>query len=262
MAIILDGKALAAEMQADLTGRVALQTTPAGLAVVLVGEDPASQVYVRNKGKAVEAVGMRSFQHTLPTATSQAELLALIDELNHDPAVHGILVQLPLPAHIDTQTVLQAVSPLKDVDGFHPVNVGKLHIGLPSLVPCTPQGCIRLLKRYIPESLAGLNAVVLGRSNIVGKPMAALLLREDCSVTVLHSKSRDMEKTVKQADIVVAAIGRVNAVPASWVKEGAIVLDVGINRRMSESAKSVLCGDVDYAGLLPKVRAITPVPGA
>lgn len=226
-----------------------------GLAVVLVGEDPASAVYVRSKGKATREAGMHSFEHRLPDSVSQPELLALIDQLNDDPAVDGILVQLPLPEQIDERVVITRISPDKDVDGFHPVNAGRLAIGLQGFVPCTPLGCLKLLKDELGD-LSGLEAVVIGRSNIVGKPMALLLLRESCTVTVAHSRTRDLPGVVRRADIVVAAVGRPLMVKGDWLKPGATVIDVGINRTTEG-----LVGDVDFASASEVARAITPVPG-
>jgi methylenetetrahydrofolate dehydrogenase (NADP+)/methenyltetrahydrofolate cyclohydrolase len=255
----IDGKAAALALRERVgalvpeferaTGRVP------GLAVVLVGEDPASAVYVRSKGKATREAGMHSFEHRLPDSVSQPELLALIDQLNDDPAVDGILVQLPLPAQIDERVVITRVSPDKDVDGFHPVNAGRLAIGLQGFVPCTPLGCLKLLKDELGD-LSGLEAVVIGRSNIVGKPMALLLLRESCTVTVAHSRTRDLPGVVRRADIVVAAVGRPLMVKGDWLKPGATVIDVGINR-----TDEGLVGDVDFASASEVARAITPVPG-
>jgi methylenetetrahydrofolate dehydrogenase (NADP+)/methenyltetrahydrofolate cyclohydrolase len=226
-----------------------------GLAVVLVGEDPASAVYVRNKHKATIGAGMESFEHKLPAGTSQADLIALVDRLNADPAVDGILVQLPLPGHIDERAVTTRIDPDKDVDGFHPVNAGRLATGLYGFVPCTPLGCLMLLKDQLGD-LAGLDAVVIGRSNIVGKPMAQLLIKESCTVTVAHSKTKDLSSVVKRADIVVAAVGRPEMVKGEWIKPGATVIDVGINR-----TEQGLVGDVDFAGALSVAGAVTPVPG-
>ena len=226
-----------------------------GLAVVLVGEDPASAVYVRSKARATEQAGMQGFEHRLPASTSQEELVALVDRLNADPAVDGILVQLPLPSQIDEQVVITRISPDKDVDGFHPVNAGRLAIGLQGFVPCTPLGCLKLLKDELGD-LSGLEAVVIGRSNIVGKPMALLLLRESCTVTVAHSRTRDLPGVVRRADIVVAAVGRPLMVKGDWLKPGATVIDVGINR-----TDEGLVGDVDFASASEVARAITPVPG-
>ncbi|WP_156841783.1 bifunctional methylenetetrahydrofolate dehydrogenase/methenyltetrahydrofolate cyclohydrolase FolD [Novosphingobium aquimarinum] len=262
---IIDGKAFAE----GLRGRVgtlaasfaAAAGRKAGLAVVLVGEDPASQVYVRNKGKQTLACGMESFEHRLSAETSEADLLALVDTLNADPAVDGILVQLPLPAHMDEQKVIAAIDPDKDVDGFHVINAGRLAVGLPGFVPCTPLGCVMLLKDRL-GSLAGLDAVVIGRSNIVGKPMAQLLIQESCTVTVAHSRTKDLPEVVRRADIVVAAVGRPEMVKGEWIKPGATVIDVGINRvPAAEDGKTRLVGDVDFASASAVAGAITPVPG-
>jgi len=230
-----------------------------GLAVVLVGEDPASKVYVRNKGEQTKESGMASFEHKLPVTTSQAELLALIDQLNKDSRVNGILCQLPVPKQIDPQAIINAIDPDKDVDGFHVVNAGRLATGGQGLVPCTPYGCLLLLKDRLGD-LAGKHAVVIGRSNIVGKPMAQLLLNESCTVTIAHSKTRDLPGEVRRADIVVAAVGRPEMVKGDWIKDGAVVIDVGINR-IERDGKGKLVGDVDYASCYPKAGAITPVPG-
>ncbi len=260
---IIDGKAIAAEVRAQVARDVAALKTKGitpGLTVVLVGEDPASQVYVRNKGKQTIEAGMASFEHKLDVATSEADLLALIGRLNADSAVHGILVQLPLPKHIDAERVLRAIDPAKDVDGFHPINVGKLSIGEDSLVPCTPSGCIILAKTVAPK-LSGMNAVVIGRSNIVGKPVAQLLLREDCTVTIAHSRTRDLPAVVRGADLVIAAVGRPEMVKGDWIKPGAIVIDVGINRVDAGGGKTRLVGDVDYEACAKVAGAITPVPG-
>nr|WP_177454488.1 bifunctional methylenetetrahydrofolate dehydrogenase/methenyltetrahydrofolate cyclohydrolase FolD [Pseudomonas sp. Irchel 3E13] len=259
---IIDGKAAAARVLAEVKSQVqAMKTegiTPA-LAVVLVGQDPASQVYVRNKVLRAEECGIRSLEHKLPAETDESALLALIAQLNADRDVHGILVQLPLPGHIDETRVLQAIDPLKDVDGFHAENVGGLSQGRDVLTPCTPAGCLRLLHDTCGD-LAGLHAVVIGRSNIVGKPMAALLLKAHCTVTVVHSRSANLKELCRQADIVVAAVGRPRLVDADWLKPGAVVIDVGINR-ISEGERSRLVGDVDFDSALPTVSAITPVPG-
>lgn len=260
---VIDGKAIAAEVRAQVARDVAAMkakgVTP-GLAVVLVGEDPASQVYVRNKGRQTVETGMASFEHKLDAATSEADLLALIGRLNADKSVHGILVQLPLPKHINAEKVLRAIDPEKDVDGFHPINVGKLSIGEDSLVPCTPQGCIILAKTVAPK-LSGMNAVVIGRSNIVGKPVAQLLLREDCTVTIAHSRTKDLAAVVRGADLVIAAVGRPQMVKGTWIKPGAIVIDVGINRVDAGGGKTRLVGDVDYEACARVAGAITPVPG-
>jgi methylenetetrahydrofolate dehydrogenase (NADP+)/methenyltetrahydrofolate cyclohydrolase len=264
MAMILDGKALAAELREDIQRRVsglrqAGKRAP-GLAVVLLGDDPASQVYVGSKVKQTEAVGMRSFGHLLPATTSEAELLALVGRLNADPAVDGILVQLPLPAGIDSARIIEAIDPDKDVDGFHPVNAGRLATGLPALVPCTPRGCVMLAKRAQPD-LTGLHAVIVGRSNIVGKPLAQLLLQENCTVTVAHSRTRDLPGVCRSADLLVAAIGRPRMLGAEHVKPGAIVIDVGINRVPRDDGGTRLVGDVDYEPVAAIAGAITPVPG-
>jgi len=263
---IIDGKAFALGLRERIATQVATFREATGrvpgLAVVLVGEDPASAVYVRNKHKATVAAGMASFEHKLSAHTSQADLLALVDQLNADPAVDGILVQLPLPGHIDERAVITRIDPDKDVDGFHPVNAGRLATGLEGFVPCTPLGCLMLLKDQLGD-LAGLDAVVIGRSNIVGKPMAQLLVKESCTVTVAHSKTRDLSSVVKRADIVVAAVGRTEMVKGEWIKPGACVIDVGINREPAQPGGSNgrLVGDVDFAGALSVAGAITPVPG-
>ena len=231
-----------------------------GLAVVLVCEDPASQVYVRSKGKQTIEVGMNSFEHKLDVDTPEEVLLALIDELNADPTVHGILVQLPLPSHVDESLVTNHIAPEKDVDGFNIANVGLLGTGQQSMVPCTPLGCLLMLRDY-HGSLSGKNAVVIGRSNIVGKPMAQLLLNESCTVTIAHSRTKDLADVVRRADIVVAAVGRPEMVPGDWIKPGATVIDVGINRVDTGDAKTKLIGDVDYASCAAVAGAITPVPG-
>jgi methylenetetrahydrofolate dehydrogenase (NADP+)/methenyltetrahydrofolate cyclohydrolase len=233
---------------------------PPGLATVLVGEDPASAVYVRSKNRATAEAGMASFAHQLPAATSEDELLQLIGVLNADDAVDGILVQLPLPKQIRDEKVLDAIDPRKDVDGFHPVNAGRLAIGLPSLVPCTPLGCLYLLKQEL-GSMAGLDAVVIGRSNIVGKPLAQLLIAESATVTVAHSKTRSLNDVVRRADIVVAAVGRAEMVRGDWIKPGAIVIDVGINRLPTDDGKGRLVGDVAFDEAAETAAAITPVPG-
>ncbi len=261
---LIDGKAAAAELRARVAVEVARfrtrQGRAPGLAVVLVGEDPASAVYVRSKGKATREAGMESFEHRLSADTSEQQLLGLVEQLNNDPAVDGILVQLPLPAHIDEGRVITAIDPGKDVDGFHPVNAGRLAIGLTGFVPCTPLGCVKLLKSALGD-LSGKEAVVIGRSNIVGKPMALLLLQENCTVTFAHSRTRDLEEVVRRADIVVAAVGRAKMVRGDWLKPGAAVIDVGINRVADEDGKSHLAGDVDFASASEVAGAITPVPG-
>lgn len=261
----IDGRAFAARLRERVAAAVpafaaAVGRAP-GLAVVLVGEDPASAVYVRSKGRATTEAGMASFEHRLPDSVSQEELLALVESLNEDDAVDGILVQLPLPAGIDDKAVIGALDPAKDVDGFTPVNAGRLAIGEEGLVPCTPLGCLMLIKDRLGD-LAGLEAVVIGRSNIVGKPMAQLLLAENCTVTLAHSRTRDLAGVVRRADIVVAAVGRPEMVRGDWLKPGAIVIDVGINRIAGdEGGKDRLVGDVDFAGASEVAGAITPVPG-
>uniref|UniRef100_UPI0035B18972 bifunctional methylenetetrahydrofolate dehydrogenase/methenyltetrahydrofolate cyclohydrolase FolD n=1 Tax=Paenirhodobacter enshiensis TaxID=1105367 RepID=UPI0035B18972 len=263
---IIDGKAFAAGVRARVAEHVARlkeQGIVPGLAVVLVGEDPASQVYVRNKGLQTVEAGMNSFEHKLPAETSEADLLALIAQLNADPAVHGILVQLPLPAHLNADLVINAISPAKDVDGFHISNVGLLGTGQKAMVPCTPLGCLMLLRDTL-GSLSGLNAVVVGRSNIVGKPMAQLLLGDSCTVTIAHSRTKDLPEVCRRADIVVAAVGRPQMVKGDWIKPGATVIDVGINRIPAPEkgeGKMRLVGDVDFASAVEVAGAITPVPG-
>ncbi|MCK9543392.1 MAG: bifunctional methylenetetrahydrofolate dehydrogenase/methenyltetrahydrofolate cyclohydrolase FolD [Novosphingobium sp.] len=262
---VIDGKAFAEGLRARVAEKAAVfeqaAGRKAGLAVVLVGEDPASQVYVRNKGKQTVAGGMESFEHRLPANTPEADLLALVERLNADPAVDGILVQLPLPGHMDEQKVIATISPDKDVDGFHVINAGRLAVGLPGFVPCTPLGCVMLLRDKL-GSLSGLDAVVIGRSNIVGKPMAQLLLAESCTVTVAHSRTKDLPGVVRRADIVVAAVGRPEMVKGDWLKPGATVIDVGINRvPAAEEGKTRLVGDVDFASAREVAGAITPVPG-
>ena len=257
---IIDGKARAARLTDDVgaavAARVAVGRTQPGLAVVLVGENPASQVYVRNKRRTTEAAGMRSFAYDLPGATPEADLLALIDTLNADPAVHGILVQLPLPKHIDEERVTERIDPGKDVDGFHPYNIGRLVLKRPTLRPCTPYGCMTLLAGT-GEDLVGKHAVVIGQSNIVGRPMALELLMARCTVTICHSATRDLPGLVRQADIVVAGVGRPRFVQGDWIKPGAIVIDVGINR----GADGKLVGDVDFDAVKERASWITPVPG-
>ena len=260
---IIDGKAFAARVRADVAGHVArLKSdhgiTP-GLAVGLVGTDPASEVYVRNKGIQTREAGMNSYEHKLPAETAQADLLALIARLNADPAVHGILVQLPLPRHMDSDAVINAIDPAKDVDGFHILNVGLLGTGQRAMVPCTPLGCLMMLRDRLGD-LSGLNAVVVGRSNIVGKPMAQLLLRESCTVTVAHSRTRDLAAVCRGADILDAAVGRPRMIPGDWIKPGATVIDVGINR-IDDQGRSRLVGDVDFDSAVQVAGAITPVPG-
>ena len=264
MSTIIDGKAFAAGLRERIAQAVKIigsdHAIKPGLAVVLVGEDPASQVYVRNKGKQTIAAGMDSFEHKLPADTSEQDLLALVEQLNNDAKVNGILVQLPLPKQIDESKVINSISVAKDVDGFHIENVGKLAIGEDSLLPCTPAGCLMLLKDHI-GNLSGKNAVIVGRSNIVGKPVAMLLLRESCTVTIAHSRTRDLPAVCRQADIVVAAVGVAELVKGDWIKPGAVVIDVGINRVQGENGVSKLVGDVDYQAAMKIADGITPVPG-
>ena len=262
-ASIIDGKAIAAELRARVAAevpRLAGQGLVPGLAVVLVGADPASETYVRSKAKAIVEVGMRSFDQRLAAATPQAELMGLIGRLNADPEVHGILVQLPLPPQIDARAVIAAIDPDKDVDGIHPMNAGRLASGLPGFAPCTPLGCLRLAKSVQP-SLAGLEAVVIGRSNLVGRPLAQLLLAENATVTIAHSKTREIAAVCRRADLLIAAIGRPELVRREWIKRGATVIDVGINRIAGAGGKGRLVGDVDYADVCEIAGAITPVPG-
>jgi methylenetetrahydrofolate dehydrogenase (NADP+)/methenyltetrahydrofolate cyclohydrolase len=263
-ATIIDGKAIAATVRHEAAAGVAAlkqeRGITAGLAVVLVGDNPASQVYVRNKAKATRDAGMLSIERRLPADISQAALLVVISELNRRPEVHGILVQLPLPKHIDGGKVIEAIDPAKDVDGFHPINAGRLALGGAALVPCTPTGCLILIKS-LRCALAGLEAVVIGRSNIVGKPMAQLLLGENCTVTIAHSRSHDIPGVVRRADIVVAAVGKPELVRGNWIKPGAIVIDVGINRVATAEGKDRLVGDVAFGEVAEVAGAITPVPG-
>ncbi|MDT3685122.1 MAG: bifunctional methylenetetrahydrofolate dehydrogenase/methenyltetrahydrofolate cyclohydrolase FolD [Pseudorhodoplanes sp.] len=263
-ATIIDGKAIAQELRANIAAATAAlireRGIVPGLAVVLVGNDPASEVYVRSKSKAVTDAGMRSFDHKLPDTTSQAELIALIERLNADRNVHGILVQLPLPKQIDSTLVLNTIDPGKDVDGFHPVNAGRLATGQRALVPCTPFGCVIMAKK-IHRSFAGMDAVVIGRSNIVGKPLAQLLLAENATVTVAHSKTRDLPDVCRRADLLFAAVGRPEMVRGDWIKKGATVIDVGINRVPGEAGKTKLVGDVAFAEAKEVAGALTPVPG-
>ncbi|WP_300062384.1 bifunctional methylenetetrahydrofolate dehydrogenase/methenyltetrahydrofolate cyclohydrolase FolD [uncultured Roseobacter sp.] len=264
---IIDGKAFAATVRAQVADHVAKLKgdhgiTP-GLAVVLVGEDPASQVYVRSKGKQTVEVGMKSVEHKLAADTSEADLLKVIDDLNNDLEIHGILVQLPLPKHLDEDLVINSIAPEKDVDGFHISNVGLLGTGQKSMVPCTPLGCLMMLRDH-HGSLSGMDAVVIGRSNIVGKPMAQLLLGDSCTVTIAHSRTKDLPDVVRRADIVVAAVGRPEMVPGDWIKPGATVIDVGINRLDAPEkgeGKTKLVGDVHYESCAAVAGAITPVPG-
>ena len=262
----IDGKAVAQELRQSLAIEVKqLQDergiTP-GLTVILVGEDPASQVYVRNKVRQTQEVGMISNEIRMPADTSQDALLAELDKLNNDPAVHGILVQLPLPKHIDETLIIDTIVPEKDVDGFHPMNSGRLANGDDAaLVPCTPQGCVILAKKHLGDNLSGKHAVIIGRSNIVGKPVALLLLQENCTVTIAHSRTQDLQALCATADILVAAVGRPEMVKGDWIKPGATVIDVGINRIATEDGKGRLVGDVDFADAEPVAGAITPVPG-
>ena len=265
-ATIIDGKAFAAGLRGRIGEAVkglARDGLTPGLAVVLVGDDPASEIYVRNKVRQTVEAGMRSFDHTLPASTTEAELLDLVGKLNADPQVHGILVQLPLPRHMDAQKVIEAIDPAKDVDGFHPINAGRLLTGVPGFVSCTPLGCL-LLARSVRPDLVGLDAVVIGRSNIVGKPMAQLLLAQSCTVTVAHSRTRDLAEVCRRADLLVAAVGRPELVRGDWIKPGAIVIDVGINRVPNPSAgegKTRIVGDVAFEEASAVASAITPVPG-
>lgn len=261
---IIDGKARAANLRSSIKELVSeLKRTHGitpGLAVVLVGDNPASEVYVRNKGKLTVEAGMRSFSHRLPATTTEDELLELIGDLNRADEVHGILVQLPLPDRIDTFKIIEAIDPDKDVDGFHPVNAGRLMTGQRAFVPCTPQGCLMLIKDVRPD-LSGCDAVVIGRSNIVGKPMAQLLLQENCTVTVAHSRTRDLPEVVRRADVVVAAVGRPEMIRGDWIMPGATVIDVGINRIEGDGGTSRLVGDVAFEEVVKVAGAITPVPG-
>lgn len=259
MTQMIDGKAISAQIREEARQKakdLKKNGVEPALAVILVGENPASKVYVRNKKKACDFVGIRSLSYELPEETREEELLALIGRLNEDAACHGILVQLPLPAHIHEQAVIEAISPAKDVDGFHPVSVGEMCIGQPGFLPCTPAGILELLKRS-GVAIEGKNCVIIGRSNIVGKPMALLLLRENGTVTVTHSRTRDLKEVCRQADILIVAIGRARLVNREYVKEGAVVIDVGMNR----DEEGRLCGDVDYEDVFPVCSAITPVPG-
>lgn len=266
----IDGKAKAAEMSEVIAAETAAlleqHAVQPGLAVVIIGEDPASQVYVRNKKKRAEGCGFYSVQHSLDTDTSQKDVLQLINELNNDVRIHGILVQLPLPGHLDEQVITQSISPSKDVDGFHFVNIGKLTSGntADAFVPCTPAGCMLMIEDQLGSDLSGLGAVVVGRSNIVGKPMASLLLQANATVTVTHSRTKDLAAVVRQADIVIAAVGRANMIKGDWIKPGAVVIDVGINRvetKVDGETQSRLTGDVDFDTVSEVARAVTPVPG-
>lgn len=266
-ATLIDGKAFAGRVRAQVANHVARLKEEhgivPGLAVVLVGEDPASQVYVRSKGKQTVEVGMKSVEHKLDVNTSEADLLAVVEQLNNDPEIHGILVQLPLPDHLDEDLVINSIAPSKDVDGFHISNVGLLGTGQKSMVPCTPLGCLMMLRDH-HGSLSGMDAVIIGRSNIVGKPMAQLLLGDSCTVTIAHSRTKDLPEVVRRADIVVAAVGRPEMVPGDWIKPGATVIDVGINRLDAPEkgeGKTRLVGDVNFKSCAAVAGAITPVPG-
>jgi methylenetetrahydrofolate dehydrogenase (NADP+)/methenyltetrahydrofolate cyclohydrolase len=261
LAEIIDGKAFAANLLSTITAEVATLSFTPGLAVVLVGDDPASKVYVSNKARTTVQAGMHSFEHRLSADASQAELLALVHQLNEDPAVHGILVQLPLPKHLDSDAVIAAISPAKDVDGLHVINAGLLANGLPGLVPCTPLGCLLLLQDCLGD-MTGLNAVVVGRSNLVGKPIAQLLLQQNCTVTIAHSRTKDLAALCKTADILIAAVGRPEMIKGDWIKQGATVIDVGINRVPATiPGKTKLVGDVTFDEAAEHAARITPVPG-
>jgi len=269
-AVRIDGKARAAEISEKITAETAAllrdHGVKPGLAVVIIGEDPASQVYVRNKKRTAEACGFNSVQHTLPVDVSEQEVLDLVTALNDDDAIHGILVQLPLPGHLDEQRITQSISPAKDVDGFHYINIGKLTAGdiADAFVPCTPAGCMLMIEDHLGADLSGLSAVIVGRSNIVGKPMAALLLARHATVTICHSRTKDLPDVVRGADIVIAAVGRANMVGGDWIKPGAVIIDVGINRievTVDGETKNKLTGDVNYDEAVEVAKAITPVPG-
>ena len=266
----IDGRAKAERLASSITDQTAILLSEhdirPGLAVVIIGEDPASQVYVRNKKRRAESCGFYSVQHSLPADVSQEEVLKLVDDLNNNDEIHGILVQLPLPEHLDDLTITQSIAPSKDVDGFHFVNIGKLTAGhtADAFIPCTPAGCMLMIEDELGDDLSGLNAVIIGRSNIVGKPMAALLMQRHATVTVTHSRTKDLADVVRNADILVAAVGRPEMVKADWVKPGAVVIDVGINRVeiiVDGEARSKLVGDVDYEGVCSVAKAVTPVPG-
>jgi len=264
MADIIDGKAFAARLRGKIADHVArlqeVHNLTPGLAVILVGEDPASEVYVRNKGRQTVEVGMKSFEHKLPADVSQAEVFALVDRLNADPDVHGILCQFPVPAHLSERDIVARIDPAKDVDGLSVINAGRLASGQQAIISCTPLGCLMLLRDRLGD-LSGKHAVILGRSNLVGKPMAQLLLRDSCTVTIAHSRTRNIDEVTRQADIVVAAVGRPEMVKGSWLKPGATVIDVGINRIAGEDGKSRLVGDVDFKDISNVASAVTPVPG-
>jgi methylenetetrahydrofolate dehydrogenase (NADP+)/methenyltetrahydrofolate cyclohydrolase len=260
LADIIDGKLFAEILRATITEEVATLSFKPGLAVVLVGDDPASRVYVANKAKQTVQVGMRSFEHRLPGDTTQEHLLAVVQQLNADPDVHGILVQLPLPKHLNADSIIAAISPAKDVDGLTVTNAGLLAAGLPGLVPCTPLGCILLLQDRLGD-MTGLNAVVVGRSNLVGKPIAQLLLQQNCTVTIAHSRTRNLADVCRTADILIAAVGKPEIIKGDWIKPGATVIDVGINRVPALEGKTKLVGDVDFATAEPVAGRITPVPG-
>jgi len=263
---IIDGVAVAKSIRSGIADHALDMKTRQGgiipgLAVVLVGDDPASQVYVRNKNRICEEVGFRSYSHTLPASTTELELLKLISELNENPQVNGILIQLPLPDHINERTIINSIDPIKDVDGFHPVNVGRVTTGLMSLTPCTPAGCMILLNEVVSD-LGGKKALVIGRSNIVGKPMALMLLQASCTVTIAHSRTTDLAAECRAADILIAAVGRPEFIKGDWIKPGAVVIDVGINRIINpETGKHKLCGDVEFESAVTNAAAITPVPG-
>jgi len=269
-AVRIDGKARAAEISEKITAETAAllrdHGVKPGLAVVIIGEDPASQVYVRNKKRTAEACGFNSVQHTLPVDVSEQEVLDLVTALNDDDAIHGILVQLPLPGHLDEQSITQSISPAKDVDGFHYINIGKLTAGdtADAFIPCTPAGCMLMIEDHLGADLSGLTAVIVGRSNIVGKPMAALLLARHATVTICHSRTPDLPGVVRGADIVIAAVGRPNMIGGDWIKPGAVIIDVGINRvevTVDGETKNKLTGDVNYDEAIEVARAVTPVPG-
>ncbi len=265
MATIIDGKAIAASLREKVALEVAelknAHSISPGLAVVLVGNDPASEIYVSSKGRMCKEAGMESFDYRMPDTTTQAELVAKVEELNRDKRVHGILVQLPLPRHINESAVINAIDPMKDVDGFHVINAGKLATGQEGMVPCTPLGCLILIKSVLGDKLAGKNALVIGRSNIVGKPMAQLLLRESCTVTIAHSQTKKLPEISKRADIIVAAVGRAEMVKSEWVKSHCVVIDVGMNRITLSDGSKKLVGDVAFAEAAQNAKAITPVPG-